>query len=249
MSEIITMSITAVALQLTGVTLCTAGRILEELLRDIVSPEAQTAFRELTASVNSETKMIEPEAVGQQPAQQIRAKRLSDLAAVAGLAIDDPERLRQRLKSVPANQWPDIVREVHRETFTRHVTGAAMRTCKAIGFDRVEKMADGRVVAEDSGGRALVVEVNSNGCLKAEVLGVADGSCRRILDAFIQALGKEGVNVRVENRRWTGGAPQLATGWKWVKRRVTPSRIRSQSQQKTSRVGPRPKARTNIGGT
>ncbi len=93
------------------------------------------------------------------------------------------------------------VEGAHLAALSDSVAAACRRASDAAGFHDIDvrphRFAAGiRVVATDALGRALVSEVVVNGDdvgVDTEVIGVADGTCGGILDAFDRALEGEGV--------------------------------------------------------
>jgi hypothetical protein len=128
------------------------------------------------------------------------------------------------------------------------VLKAASLSLQSIGFrvtDLTLKATSPRIVAEDNGGRAFVVEAMPDGRFRAEVLGTADGSCVRIMREFVEGLRRQGIDVHVEEQRWTAGVPSTDTGRAWGRRRSAPTTAAPTG----SRPGPRRKTRTiRIGG-
>lgn len=224
MSELITLAVTAVALRVTGAVLATAVRILDQGL----SATARTAFRELTRGVPEQTRTVSaparataapmPERVRALGLSPDEARGLAELVQVAALPVDDPERLRDDLRNTPVERWPEVVRAAHARAFVQSLTAAAVQACRGIGFDRVEVLGN-RIQAQDGSGRALVVEVEPEGVLRAEVLGTADPSCHQVIDGFLRGLQENGVEFRDPRREPTAGMPATEAGREWVRRR------------------------------
>jgi hypothetical protein len=128
------------------------------------------------------------------------------------------------------------------------VLKAASLSLQSIGFrvtDLTLQATSPRIVAEDNGGRAFVVEAMPDGRFRAEVLGTADGSCVRIMREFVEGLRRQGMDVHVEEERWTAGVPATDSGRAWARRRSAPTAAAPSG----SRPGPRRKTRTvRIGG-
>jgi len=129
------------------------------------------------------------------------------------------------------------------------VLKAASLSLRSIGFrvtDLTLKATSPRIVAEDNGGRAFVVEAMPDGRFRAEVLGTADGSCVRIMREFVEGLRRQGMDVHVEEERWTAGVPATDSGRAWAARRRSAPTAAAPSG---SRPGPRRKNRTvRVGG-
>src|SRR6185503_13680019 len=87
----------------------------------------------------------------------------------------------------------------HQRLFVQALSLACSNAAVKVGFKTIQ-MASGplgevRIVASDSVGRTLVTEIQSvpdrDTSMVTEVVGVADGSCNEILDAFDKALDEE----------------------------------------------------------
>jgi len=109
------------------------------------------------------------------------------------------------------------------------------RTLEGIGFRTLRQPAPDRIVGEDAAGRALVAEVRPDGRIQAEVLGAADASCVRVMEAFLEGLRREGLDVAVEEQRWTGGVPQTNAGRAWVRQRYASGERASRPHQEKTR--------------
>ncbi len=230
MSEMITLIVSAIALRVIAAGTRTALGILREVCSNQLSPAAQRAFETLTASTptSSPTTIAPAQAVSSQALlPRVRtlgitghdAKLVSDLVQAASLVVEDPERVRVRLLEAPPSRWTEILREEHDRAFRGQLLGAVERACRSCQFSTIRK-GDDHLVAEDVGGRALAISIAADGTLRAEVLGVADGSCRALLDRFLEALRAEGVELSLKERRWTGGAPSTPAALNWVRKRV-----------------------------
>jgi len=223
MSEIITLTISAVALQVTGVALATAATLLTALVASRVSAQARRVLENSTAGVPTTVDSIGPAALSataprlsssQLSAQE--ARLVTDLASVATLAVGDTRRLQEVLQARPIGQWAGIIRQEHRQVFRQTLTDAVSRACRKLEFGTIQPAGD-QLVAEDRNGRALAVQIGEDGKVRAEILGVADGSCHAVLDRFLRVLADEGVRIaKVNDRRWTGGAPNTDAGRRWA---------------------------------
>jgi len=122
---------------------------------------------------------------------------------------------------------------------------AVRRSLETIGF-RVTplslKAKTLRIVAEDNGGRAFVVEGTPDGHLRAEILGTADGSCVQIMEEFLKDLRRQGLDVQVVTEEWTAGIPQTETGRAWTQQRSA-ARVSSSG---SLRRGPRRKIPSSV---
>ena len=223
MSELITLTISAVALQVTGVTLAAAASVLTGLVAGRLSAQGRRVLEELTGDLPTTLESIGPAHPSAAPAR-LRSQLLSpgearlvtELASVASLAVGDTRRLQEALQARPIEQWAGIIRQEHQQVFRRTLTDAISRACRKLEFGSVQPAGD-QLVAEDRNGRALAVQIRDDGAMRAEVLGVADGSCQAVLDRFLKALADEGVQIaKVNDRRWTGGAPNTDAGRCWA---------------------------------
>ena len=223
MSEIITLTISAVALQVTGVALATAASLLTALAASRLSAQARRVLENSTAGVPTTLDSIGPATLSATAARlssrQLSAQEarlVTDLASVAALAVGDTRRLQEVLQARPTEQWAGIIRQEHQLAFRQTLTDAISRACRKLEFGSFHQAGD-QLVAEDRNGRALAVQIRDDGAMRAEVLGVADGSCHAVLDRFLRALADEGVKIaKINDRRWTGGSPHTQAGVRWA---------------------------------
>lgn len=117
----------------------------------------------------------------------------------------------------------------HQQVFTGALVVACSNASLKTGFGSVETapgVAGGvRVIATDPAGRALVTEISGGEdaqSIRTEVVGVSDGSCQRILDAFDKALEEEGVRADAPRRAVTGGVCELEAAQDFVRRKLKP---------------------------
>jgi hypothetical protein len=221
MSEIVTLSISAVALGVTGVLATTAAAAIAAAAAGArLSAHGRHVLEVLIADVPRTLDAIGP--MLKAPIQDVpalprhEARLVAELASSARLAAGDVECLTRTLRARPIHQWAGIIRQNHEQQFRQSLTDAVVRTCRSLDFHAIETTG-GQLTAQDRGGRALAMQINDDGTINAEVLGVADGSCRKLIDRFLQTLEAEGVRIaKVNDRRWTGGAPQTAVGRGWV---------------------------------
>jgi hypothetical protein len=110
----------------------------------------------------------------------------------------------------------DTVEREHATVFAGEVAVACRKACLRVGFNRLQtevRTDQVRVIATDGQGRSLVSEIgvglNSEPRIETEVIGVKDGSCAALLDAFDEALEREGVVGARRDRRLTGGVPAV----------------------------------------
>jgi len=117
----------------------------------------------------------------------------------------------------------------HQVVFVSALTRACENACRQIGFGAVEIVPGKtvRVLATDPNGRTLVTEIEGSAegepRMATEVVGISDGSCHAILDAFDRALEAQGVRAGSPQRQLTGGVCQLAAAREFVRRKVRKS--------------------------
>jgi hypothetical protein len=223
MSEVITLTISAVALQVTGVTLAAAASVLTGLVAGRLSTQGRRLLEELASDLPTTLDSIGPTHLSAAPARLEshllppgEARLVTELASVASLAVGDTRRLQEVLQVRPIEQWAGIIRQEHQQVFRRTLTDAISRACRKLEFGTIQP-AGNQLVAEDRNGRAIAVQIGEDGKVRAEILGIADGSCHTVLDRFLRALSDEGVQIAMVNeRRWTGGAPNTNAGRRWA---------------------------------
>jgi len=223
MSELVTLTVSAVALEITGVTLAAAASVITALAASRLSAQGRRVLDNLTAGLPTTLDSIGPAHLSAAPARLAshplsvgEARLVRDLASVASLAVGETRRLQEVLQARPIEQWAGIIRQEHQQAFRKTLTEAVSRACRKLEFGTIQQAGD-QLVAEDRNGRALAVHVGEDGTLRAEVLGIADGSCHTVLDRFLRALADEGVQIAMVNdRRWTGGAPNTNAGRRWA---------------------------------
>lgn len=161
------------------------------------------------------------------PVEKVRLSALLRLAS-APYVIEKPVVVEQRLAALMSAQsvreaisarraLTQTVRAGHQEAFTGAVARACSNAARQIGFGRIEvstgRRGELRLVAQNDSGQALVAEIHAGAAgdpsLAAEVVGVRDGSCRQIMDAFERALAGQGVRYAPPRRSPTGGVCQL----------------------------------------
>jgi hypothetical protein len=103
----------------------------------------------------------------------------------------------------------------HTMSFAQGLVIACRQAASDTGFSTISVVEGSndrpaRVVATDSQGRGLVSEVHTDvhgdAALHTEVIGVTDGTCQDILNAFDRALEARGVRAAEVMRLTTGGA-------------------------------------------
>jgi hypothetical protein len=176
----------------------------------------------------------------------VDAIRVSALLSVASspylvesrTSLEQPLAMLMNAKSLNEVQMAqkaltDTVRSGHRKVFEKALNQACTNALHQIGFHSVETSkgatVGSRVIGTDAAGRALVVEIRPGGNgdpgLAAEVVGVRDGSCHQILDAFEYALSKQGVRYTRPQRKSTGGVCELESAKEFLRRLVRPAGI------------------------
>lgn len=173
-----------------------------------------------------------------QPAESLKVQTLLTLTATP-YRMNNSATLEQSLKTLRAATTEKAVREARSELlravernqdqiFTAALAEACHRAAKRIGFNASQRIPGPtgtiRIVATDPAGRALITEISNNGrgVLATEVVGVFDGSCAGIIDAFEKALQAEGVRASTPRRKFTGGVCELAAAREFVRRKVSP---------------------------
>ncbi|MBS1790506.1 MAG: hypothetical protein JST85_22485 [Acidobacteria bacterium] len=162
------------------------------------------------ASLSAAPYMVSNQAVLEQPLNELRSA--ASLAAVqrAGQAI------RQQLEIG------------HHQVMLQSLTLACSNAALKSGFGSIQTLTGPagsvRIIASDPAGRALVTEISGDPSrdisLETEVVGVSDGSCTALLDAFDAALESEGVRTSTPQRKYTGGVCELAAARDFVRSKV-----------------------------
>lgn len=174
------------------------------------------------------------------PAESIRVAALISLVS-APYVMENPARLDQPLTALLSAKTVKEAREArqlllntaqsnHRQVFVHALTRACINSVQTVGFRNVESnqgaLGATRILANDVQGRSLVVEIrpgkNGDPALAAEVLGVSDGSCHQIMDAFVKALAEQGVRYTPPRREATGGVCQLETAREFLCKKLAP---------------------------
>jgi hypothetical protein len=172
---------------------------------------------------------------------QVEALKVSTLASIAAtpyLTGDSP-LVRQQLAEVCKAGSVAALRQAetsllqtlegeHHRLFVRSLTLACANAAMKVGFKAIQMTTgpsgEARVIASDSTGRSLVTEISADPerdtNIATEVVGVADGSCTTILDAFDKALEEEGVRASAPRRKYTGGVCELAAARDFVRGKV-----------------------------
>jgi len=126
----------------------------------------------------------------------------------------------------------------HTHVLLRSIDAACRAASIRAGFPVVHTTETGgglRVVAEDRSGRALVTEIElcaGAPVLRAEVVGVADGTCHAIADRYLRALAQAGIRYSDPPiRRATGGVPVLEGSREYVRGGTRTDRVRARTGQ------------------
>lgn len=174
------------------------------------------------------------------PTESLKVQTLLTLTATP-YRVNNPATLEQPLRAIRVATTEKAVREARSELlravetsqdqiFTAALAEACIRAAKKVGFNASQKMAGPtgatRIVASDPAGRALITEISnsSNGrpVMATEIVGVFDGSCAGIIDAFEKALEADGVRGSTPRRKFTGGVCELAAAREFVRKKVYP---------------------------
>lgn len=183
-----------------------------------------------------------------------KGRFLAHLAS-ARLFTDDPDGLKKQLamvqsatslKSLAAAESGvlEFIGNSHNLVFLKSLSTACMRASSKIGFGQVatELAKDGtsRIIGSDAAGRAVVTEIsrdNEGGfSIATEVVGVIDGSCNQILDAFDEALANEGVRRSPGKKDFTGGVCELSAAREFLRRKVMPASKQKAAQESKSKT-------------
>ena len=154
--------------------------------------------------------VVEGYPVIQQPLEALR------LATSPEVALRAQETLMQTIEAS------------HQKVFVHALTAACTNAARKVGFSSIQTQSTStgtmRVIATDPSGRALVTEISADPkrepSIETEVVGVTDGSCHTLLDAFDQALEEEGVRAAPSKRKFTGGVCEMAAARDFVRKQV-----------------------------
>jgi hypothetical protein len=204
---------------------------------------------------------------GLTPVEQAQISVLASIAASPYMALEDSV-LRQSLGVLQNARTLVEVKhaeqalhkaldEGHQHIFVHALTTACASAAIKIGFSAIEASAGplGKIIvtAMDTTGRALVTEIHADEhaepTVETEVVGVADGSCNRILDAFDKALEEVGVRSAPPSRKYTGGVCDLAATRKFVASRLRPRQTSSVIQPAAGQSAGRRSQRLNTSRT
>lgn len=172
------------------------------------------------------------------PADSLKVQTLLTLTATP-YRVKNTATLEPPLKAIRAATTEKAVREAKSELFralersqdeifTDALAEASIRAAKKIGFNASQRVqgptGTTQIFASDPAGRVLITEISNNGrpVLATEIVGVFDGSCAKIIDAFEKALQVEGVRASTPRRKFTGGVCELAAAREFVRKKVYP---------------------------
>jgi len=132
----------------------------------------------------------------------------------------------------------------HHAAFEKSISLACADATTMAGFTSIKTEAGFgnmvRVIGTDEKGRSLVTEIRSDAkrdiSITTEVLGVTDGSCTRIMDAFDHALEIKGIRSALPLRRHKGGVLDVALVKDFLRSKVTKDRAQNKGVEE-ERVG------------
>ena len=196
-----------------------------------------SAIREEQETQASETEPAQTQV--DEDLSAVEATKVETLQEAAAYQVEDPDGLEAPMRALQQASTPEAARQAksevmatleteHHRLFTQRLVGACTRASEKAGFPNVEtETRPGgvvRVMATNEAGHALVSEVDASPgeepSLATEVVGVRDGSCTEMLDAFDEALEEEGVRASTPRRTFTGGVCQLAAAKEFVQRKL-----------------------------
>ncbi len=212
-----------------------AVKTLPELSADVLRPPSLV---EHETSLRLKPALSRMQSLQLPPTEAMRVSTLISLAS-APYVIENPAVLEQPLTAMlsaktleetrqAGQALLDTVRMNHRGLFTRALTQACTNAARKIGFSTIETgrgpLDSMRVIATDAEGRSVITEIrpgkNGDPGLAAEVVGVQDGSCHQILNAFENALAEQGVRYTPPRRKSTGGVCELEAAKEFVRRKL-----------------------------
>lgn len=158
------------------------------------------------------------------------------LRVAPGASFNQPLRALQQATTLEAAQQAQqqllgVLEAGHHHLFTQQLVQACSNAALKVGFPTIETtyLSGGRVrvVSENEAGQALVTEIQAKPdrepSLATEVVGLHDGSCQPVLDAYDAALEAEGIRAGAPHRTFTGGVCELTATRDFVRRKVRPS--------------------------
>jgi len=216
------------------------------------------------AAVKQDQKVATSQALGGEDVPEVEAAKVEALQEAAAYQVEESEALEAPMRALQQASTAEAARQAknkvmatleteHHRLFTERLVGACTRASKKAGFPNVEtETRPGgvtRVVATNEAGHALVSEVEASPdeepSLATEVVGLRDGSCTEMLDAFDEALEEEGVRASTPHRTFTGGVCELEAAKAFVQRKVRRNgRRKARSSQKCEKTAAAKKRRT-----
>lgn len=176
---------------------------------------------------------------------ETEAIKVSTLASIAATpyVVETPAVIQEPLEALRLAASPEQAQQAqhrllqaievsHHRIFIQGLTLACTNAAIQVGFSSVQTLSGPagtvRVIATDQAGRALVTEIHTDPqrgvSLETEVVGVTDGSCLSILDAFDKALEELGVRASAPERKFTGGVCELAAAREFIRKEVRRTR-------------------------
>jgi hypothetical protein len=183
----------------------------------------------------------------------VERRKVEALAAVAPFVVSPAEvtpHVRRLVQAGTPAQAGAAARALHKAAVASHnrvLLRSLEAACRAAsvraGFATVHATSTYntlRLVAEDGVGRALVTEIELRAgapVLRAEVVGVADGTCHAIAENYLRALAQTGVRcAEPPIRRPTGGVPTLEASRDYVRSTACTSTPSQRRQGRPARV-------------
>lgn len=198
------------------------------------------------AAIRSESKPLRLSNSGNNDLETLKTQTFKQLAIQPFLVTNKTEIETSIIKLDQAKtllEFKTVHEEIvtklesgHQQLFTTALLEASQRAALKIGFQKLEILPSPlvstvRFAATDSLGKTIITEINAPiGCdarIETEVVGVSDGSCNSILDAFDQALEAEGVRSQSAQRKFTGGVCELSAVRDFIKQKVVPKTNKS----------------------
>ena len=202
---------------------------------DVLKPVAALRSQRRTYRQQTAARLMQE---GLSPVDAFKVTTLASIAAIPYLTNDSPS-VRQKLAEVCRAGSVAAVRQAetsllqllegeHHQLFVRSLALACSNAAMKVGFKAIQTTTgpsgEVRVIASDSTGRSLVSEISADPerdtNIATEVVGVADGSCTAILDAFDKALDEEGVRASTPRRKFTGGVCELTAARDFISGKV-----------------------------
>ncbi len=191
------------------------------------------------------------------PTEAIQVATLATLSE-SPLYVESKDSVLQPLKALQCatsleaaqqsqRQLYRAIESDHARLFTKALTLACTKAAERAGFPAVETVSAPagtvRLIASDPCGRALVTEIRNGQdhepSIETEVVGVTDGSCAAILDAFDKALEEAGVRAAPPKRKFTGGVCELAAAREFLRKTVRPGqseKVKAAATQKENNI-------------